>query len=72
MLILSYNVRGLRGTSKLTALQRLITLRKPKIIALQETMTEGDKAKEALSGFLKDWRMEAINAKGPSGGLLTS
>ena len=34
-------------------------------------MMDGDKAKEVLSGFLKDWRMETIDADGHSGGLLT-
>ena len=54
MLILSCNVRGIGGASKLIALRRIIDLEKPKVVALQETMSEGGKAKEALKAFLKD------------------
>ena len=55
MLILSYNMRGIGGASKLTALRRLLELKTTKIIAIQEIMADGKKAKEALRGFLKDW-----------------
>ena len=35
-------------------------------------MTDGDKAKEVLSGFLKYWRMETIDADDHSRGILTA
>ena len=41
-------------------------------MVLQETMMEGEKAKEVMSGFLKDWTMEVINVEGHLGGLITT
>ena len=55
MLILSYNVRGLGGDPKLAGLRRLIDLKKPKVVALQETMLEGGKARQVLKTCLRDW-----------------
>ena len=72
MLILSYNVRELGGPSKVIALQCIITIEKQKLIALQETMMEGEKAKEVMRRLLKEWQMEAINVEGHLGGLITS
>ena len=51
MLILSFNIRGLGGAPKLAALGRILDLKIPKVIALQETMTEGGKAKDALKSI---------------------
>ena len=65
-------MRGIGGASKVTALHRIIELKKPKIIAIQETMTYGERAKEIMRAILKDWWMETIDAKGHSGGLLIS
>ena len=48
MLILSYNARGIGGASKLTTLCRIIDLKKPKTVALQEITSEGEKTKEVL------------------------
>ena len=42
------------GTSKLIALKHMISIINPKVMLLQEPMMEGKKAKEVLSGFLKD------------------
>ena len=56
MLILSYNVRGMGGTSKLISLSRIVDLTKPKVVAFQETMLEGGKAKEVLKGLFERTR----------------
>ena len=72
MLILSYNVRGLGGSPKLAALCRILELNKAKVVALQETMSEGRKAKEALKTCLRDWQMETLDVEGHSGGMVTT
>ena len=72
MLILSYNVRGLGGDSKLTTLCRILDLNKPKVVAFQETMSGGGKSKEVLKGVLKDWQRETLAAEGHLGGMITS
>ena len=68
MLILSYNVRGIGGASKLIALCRILDLNKPKVVAFHETMSGGGKSKELLKGVLKDWKMETLNVEGHLGG----
>ena len=70
MLILSYNVRGLGGAHKIVSLGRILDLKRPKVVALQETMTEGGRAKDTLKTHLSDWDMETLAAKGHLGGLL--
>ena len=72
MLILSYNVRGLGGAPKLAALSRILDLKRPKVVALQETMTEGGRAKDTLKTHLRDWEMKTLDAEGHSRGLLTT
>ena len=61
---------GIGGASKLTALHRLVDFKNPKIVALQETMADMEKAKEALKACLRDWQMETLDAEGHSGGLV--
>ena len=53
---------GAKGTSKTITLKRIISLFRPSVLALQESMMEGEKVKELLSSFLRDWKMEALNA----------
>ena len=72
MLFLSYNMRGIGGTSKLTTICRLIEIKSPKIIAFQETMTDEKRVKELMMVFLKEWKMETIDVDGHSGGLIKS
>ena len=54
MLILYFNVKRIGGASKLASLRMTIELTKLKVVAFQETMTEGGKAREVLKGVLKD------------------
>ena len=68
LLFISFNVRGLGGASKLISLKLIITLIKPSVVALQETMMEGKKAKEVMSRLLKEWWMESINTDAHSRG----
>ena len=53
MLVLSFNARGLGRSPKIKALRRMIDILKPTIIFIQETMMEGEKAKEVLEPWLK-------------------
>ena len=53
MLVLSFNARGLGSAPKIKALKRMVNSLKPTIIFIQETMMEGDKAKETLEPWFK-------------------
>ena len=44
----------------------------PMIIFIQETMMEGDKAKEALEPWLKGWSFGFISSEGHLGGQITT
>ena len=70
LLLISYNMRGLGGAPKVAALSRILDLRKPKVLALQETMMEGGRAIDTLKTHLRDWEMETLDAEGHSGGLV--
>ena len=53
MLVLSFNARGLRSFPKIKDLKIMVDILKPMIIFIQETMMEGDKAKEVLEPCLR-------------------
>ena len=52
MIILSLNVRGVRGTLKILSVRMTLTLYRPSILLIQEIMVHGDKAIYFLSPFL--------------------
>ena len=62
MQLLSYNVRGLGGAPKLSALRRILDLNKPKLVALHETMMEGGRANDIVKTHLRYWEMETLDA----------
>ena len=72
MKILSLNVRGLGAVPKKVALKQLLATTSPTVLLLQETMSEGKKAKEAVKECIKDWGMTSSDAVGHSGGTLTA
>ena len=72
MLVLSFNARGLGSSPKIKSLKRMVANLKPAIIFLQETMMEGEKAKEVLESWLKGWSFGYISSEGHSGGLITT
>lgn len=72
MIILSLDVWGVGGNLKKNALKRLITLSRPDVILLQETMCNGEKAVEFVKLWLKDWAFCSFDSKGLSGGLLSA
>jgi exonuclease III len=49
MIVISLNVRGVGGAPKSLALKRLFDLVKPDIVMIQETMVDGNKAREVFS-----------------------
>ena len=59
---------GVWELPKLKSLKRMITNLKSAIIFLQETMMEGEKAKEFLESWLKDWSFDHISLEGNLGG----
>ena len=72
MKILSLNVRGLGGKTKLCSLLSLFRSVAPDMILLQETMCSSYPALLAFSKILPNWEFCAIDASGISGGLLTA
>jgi len=72
MIILSLNLRGFGSPTKLASLKRLLQQIKPNIVLLQETLIEGDKAKNLFFQCLPHWNVGAIDSIGRSRGLLTS
>jgi len=72
MIVISLNVRGVGGAPKSLALKRLFDLVKPDIDMIQETMVDGNKAREVFSNFFPVWDFCAVDSKGLSGGLLSS
>ena len=72
MRILSYNSRGMGGTSKKNALKRLFNNQKASIIMIRETMLEGDKAEATFKEILKSWEVEILDVVGHSRGLITT
>ena len=58
MLLLSYNVKGVGGASKLTTLRRKLELKNPKILAIQEALMAGEKEKEVNEGILEGFADE--------------
>ena len=72
MLVLSFNARGLGSSPKIKSLKIMVDSLKPMIIFIQETMMEGDKAKEALDPWLKGWSFGFISSEVHSGGQITT
>ena len=72
MILLSLNVRGVRGTPKFHILKRLIERIAPNVILIQETMVEGSKVWEVFTKLLGGWTIYSMDALGQSGGFLTA
>jgi len=71
MLILSFNVRGSGGASKMLALKDLIVLVKPDVVLLQETMVDHVHEKDYFLKICPTWSCATIDSVGNSGGLLS-
>lgn len=72
MIIVSLNMRGLGGRPKQLALHKLIDMLQLDLVLLQETMMNGDKARDLSAQFLAGWEMCSIDSNGQSGGLLSN
>ena len=72
MKILSLNVRGLGAVPKKVALKWLLATTSPTVLLLQETMSKGKKAEEAVKECVKGWGMTNNDADGHLGGTLTA
>ena len=72
MCFLTLNVRGLGGLAKQKSLHLLIATLSPDVVLLQETMTSIYPALFAFSKLCPGWELCAIEAKGLSGGILSS
>jgi exonuclease III len=72
MIIMSLNVRGVKGAPKIQSLKCLVFDCKPYIILVQETMCSGEKAMESFSPWLKEWSFCTKDTIGFSRDLLTA
>ena len=70
MKTLSINIKGLGTVPKKVSVKLLITTMSPTVLLIQETMTEGNKAKEMVKECIKDWGMTSSDADDHSGGTL--
>jgi hypothetical protein len=72
MIVISLNVRRVRGAPKFLSLKRMFDPVKPYIIMIQETMVNGNKARVVFSKLLPLCDFCAMDSKGLSGGILFS
>jgi len=72
MLVLSLNIRGIRGTLKAASFRRLLAGTLTNLIFLQETLSEEQKARDFVHRFRPSWFFSAVNSSGNSGGLLVA
>lgn len=72
MIMLSLNIRGIRGTLKLLSLCCLCESVNSDVVFLQETMVSGEKAREMFAKIKKEWEFSTIGFVGQLGGLLLS
>ena len=72
MIVLSLNIRGIRGTLKAASFRRLLAGTSTDLIFLQETLSDDQKAREFIHRFRPSWLSSAINSIGNSGGLLVA
>ena len=69
MKIISWNIRGLNGSSKHKLLRDLIMVEKPDIVLLQETKCASEDVDKLLPYCWKQGAAVAVDAIGTSGGL---
>ena len=70
MKVISWNYRGLRGSSKVEALKDIVKTEKPDILLIQETKMRVVETME-LSRFWKNYHGKSISSKGDYGGITT-
>jgi exonuclease III len=72
MLVLTLNIRGIRGTLKAASFRRLLVGTSLDLIFLQETLSEDQKARDFIHQFRPSWFSSTVNSIGNSGGLLVA
>jgi len=71
MIIISFNLRGFWGPTKIASLKLLLKFVNPDIVFLQETLVDGEKDKSFFLQCLLLWSVVAWDPNGRSGGLMT-
>lgn len=69
MNIMSFTYRGLAGPLKKIALRRVVSLERPDVLLLQETLGVREVVRKKLECWFLGWHFEALYVKGRSGGL---
>jgi exonuclease III len=64
MIVLSYNIKGLRSTHKRNSVKRLVLANNPKVMLIQESILEASKVKDLLLVVSLGWSFEAIGFEG--------
>jgi hypothetical protein len=72
MILLSLNIRGVRGTLKATSFHHLLDRVRPEFIFLQETLVHEQKARDFMNIFCPSWVSYVVNSLGTLGGLLVT
>jgi hypothetical protein len=72
MIVLSLNIRGIRGTLKAASFRHLLEQTKPDVIFLQETLSADHLARDFIHRFRPLWITAALSSIGSSGGMLVS
>ena len=70
MIILSMNIRGVRGAPKLRALRRIFEIVRPDVILIQETTTLASRACRFFLNILRVWEVLVIDLVGYLGGIM--
>jgi hypothetical protein len=60
------------GTLKLPSMRRLISISKPDIVFLQETLVSEEKARKFMCSICPNWMICVVSSVGKSGGLLVA
>ena len=69
MKIMSFNHQGLAGPLKRPALRRVVDLKNPDVMLLQDTLGVGDVIKAKLESWFLGWQFVTLDVRGRSGGL---
>jgi hypothetical protein len=70
MICLSLNIRGVGGSLKAASFRCCLDLTRPKIVFLQETLVNDQKARSFMIKLCPTWVTCAVSVVGSSGGLL--
>jgi exonuclease III len=72
MILLSLNIRGVRGPLKILSMCKIISKTKTDIIFLQETLVAKEKARKLMNILCPNWVICVVSSIGKLGVLLVA